>query len=77
MCPMQSERTTNQTLEAIAKRCLRVDTLKTRNSDALDFRDCAVWQLKEALEAAFAAGVAAATTGAGSKARSKQKGNVQ
>ena len=77
MCRMQNERTTNQTLEAIAKRCLRVDSLETRNSDALDFCDCAVWQLKEALEAAFASGVAAATTGSGSKARSKKEGKVR
>lgn len=48
------------TLEAIAQRHLNLDTLETRNSDSLDFKDQAVWQIREALAAAFAAGVAAA-----------------
>lgn len=31
-------------------------TLETRNSDALDFREIAVWTMRTALEAAFEAG---------------------
>lgn len=38
----------------------QIDTLATRNSDALDFHEIAVWQLKAALEDAFAAGRASA-----------------
>ncbi len=43
-------------LEEIARKYLNVPTLATRNSDALDFHECAVWSLKEALEAAYLAG---------------------
>lgn len=42
----------------IAKKCLRVGTLETRNSDELDFHDLPVWWLKEALMAAYEAGKA-------------------
>ncbi len=44
------------TVNEIAQRILRIDTLETRKSDSLDFHDCAVWNIKEALEAAFEAG---------------------
>ena len=44
------------TLAEIAARHLHLDTLKTRNSDILDFHDMAVWSIKAALEAAFEAG---------------------
>ena len=47
-------------LEDIAKRHLRMETLATRNSDGLDFREVSVWGVRAALEAAFAAGVEAA-----------------
>ena len=43
-------------LDSIAAEHLYIDTLKTRHSDSLDFHDLAVWQIKEALEAAFRAG---------------------
>jgi hypothetical protein len=36
-----------------------LETLETRNSDGLDFHDVAVWSIRAALEAAFAAGQAA------------------
>lgn len=49
-----------ETLLDIAQRILRVETLETRNSDSQDFHDIAVWTLREALEAAFEAGKAAA-----------------
>ena len=44
-------------LTLIAKKHLGIETLETRRSDSLDFHDTAVWCLKEALEAAFKAGV--------------------
>lgn len=47
-------------LLAIAQRELLLETLDTRRSDSLDFSDQAVWCIKSALEAAFAAGKAAA-----------------
>ena len=37
-----------------------IETLETRNSDGLDFHDVAVWAFRDALEAAYAAGQAAA-----------------
>lgn len=43
-------------LSAIAKTHLGIETLETRGSDALDFKDVSVWGVKAALEAAFAAG---------------------
>lgn len=44
-------------LTLIAQKHLGIDTLETRRSDSLDFHDTAVWCLKDALEAAFKAGV--------------------
>jgi hypothetical protein len=44
------------TINEIAQRILRIDTLQTRKNDSLDFHEVAVWTLKEALEAAFEAG---------------------
>jgi len=43
----------------IAAKHFRLETLETRNSDGLDFHDVAVWSIRAALEAAFAAGQAA------------------
>ena len=43
----------------IAARHFHIETLETRNSDRLDFHDVAVWSIRAALEAAFAAGQAA------------------
>ena len=40
----------------IAERHLFLETLETRNSDALDFHDASVWAIRSALEAAFEAG---------------------
>lgn len=55
-----------ETFERIARETLNIETLKTRSSDSLDFHEVAVWRLKEALEAAYQAGLSAA-----SNARSK------
>jgi len=44
------------TAAQIARRHLGLDTLDTRNADALDFHDLAVWSIREALIAAFESG---------------------
>lgn len=44
----------------IAKEHFNIDTLQTRKSDSLDFYDVAVWCVRDALEAAYEAGKAAA-----------------
>lgn len=49
-----------KTLAEIAARHLDLETLETRGSDGFDFSDQAVWNIKAALEAAYAAGMAAA-----------------
>jgi hypothetical protein len=46
-------------LAAIAREHLNIETLETRKSDSLDFHDCAVWCIEDALQAAFEAGQAA------------------
>ena len=40
----------------IAKVQLRIETLSSRGTDALDFHELAVWQIREALKAAYTAG---------------------
>ena len=46
-----------QLLTQIAREQLSIETLETRRSDSLDFHDVAVWCVRDALEAAFNAGV--------------------
>lgn len=46
-----------QLLTQIAQNKLGIETLETCKSDSLDFHDVAVWCLRDALEAAFNAGV--------------------
>ena len=46
----------NAELEKIAKEHLFVDTLKTQNSDRLDFHEVSVWGISAALEAAYLLG---------------------
>jgi len=48
--------TRDQALTEIATQILDIETLDTRKSDRLDFHELAVWQIKKALEAAYAAG---------------------
>lgn len=43
-------------LEAIARDELGFETLTTRNSDSLDFKEVAVWSLRNALREAYSAG---------------------
>lgn len=44
-------------IEKIARRDLGMETLKTRNSDRLDFHDLHVGAIKRALDNAFIAGM--------------------
>ncbi len=44
-------------LTQIAQQHLHIETLETRKSEGLDFHDVAVWCMRDALEAAFNAGV--------------------
>ena len=46
-----------QLLTQIAREHLHLATLETRRSDRLDFHDVAVWCLKDALAAAYQAGI--------------------
>ena len=48
---------TETILTLVAREHLGIETLETRKSDSLDFHDVAVWCLRDALEAAFNAGV--------------------
>jgi len=48
--------TRDQALTGIATQILDLETLDTRKSDRLDFHELAVWQIKKALDAAYAAG---------------------
>ena len=45
-----------KTIEKIAKEHLHLETLDTRKSDSLDFKEQSVWGIKAALEAAYKAG---------------------
>ena len=49
----------DRALSEIARNVLGLDTLEPRNGDGLDFSDQSVWNLKGALEEAYAAGLAA------------------
>lgn len=44
-------------LVQIAERHLDISSLETQNSDRQDFHEVAVWNLKEALQAAYEAGL--------------------
>ena len=50
-----------RSVSEIAQRVLRLDSLQTRHSDALDFHELAIWNIREALLAAYAAGAATTT----------------
>lgn len=55
--PKATQQQIDQLLTDIAKKHLNIETLKTRNSDGLDFHDVAVWCLKDALKSAYEAGL--------------------
>jgi c-di-GMP-binding flagellar brake protein YcgR len=44
-------------LTQIAQRVLRIETLESRRRDSLDFHEVSVWELRDALEAAYNAGI--------------------
>ena len=46
----------NREILKIAQTILDLETLETRNSDSLDFKEQAVWSIKQALEQAYKAG---------------------
>ena len=50
--------TTIDLLTRIAQTHLSIDTLETRHRDSLDFHDVGVWSVRDALQAAFEAGLA-------------------
>jgi len=52
----REEKKRETVLWMIAKEHLDLETLETRRSDSLDFREQAVWCIKTALEAAYEAG---------------------
>ncbi len=52
--------TKNKAIEKLAKE-LGFETLETRKSDRLDFKELAVWEIKKALDAAYEAGREAAS----------------
>jgi hypothetical protein len=52
--------TAESAITHIARTTLGLETLETRRSDRLDFHDLAVWQIKQALQAAYEAGRASA-----------------
>ncbi len=53
-----TNRMNSKVVDEIARRLLGIETLETQSSDSLDFHDLAVWQAREALQAAYDAGVA-------------------
>jgi hypothetical protein len=55
--------TAETTVAEIARRLLHLDTIETRNADGLDFHQLAVWTIRDALMAAYAAGAQTAGNG--------------
>lgn len=51
-----AQRKFDTVLKRIAQKHLRVSTLEPRRSDRLDFYKLSVWNLKDALEAAYQTG---------------------
>lgn len=53
-------RTPSEKREAVVKKIaqdyLRLETLKSRNSDSLDFHGLSVWAIRQAMELAYIAG---------------------
>lgn len=46
-------------IREIAARILGIETLETRSRDRLDLHEIAVWSVRQALEAAYEAGISA------------------
>ena len=60
LAPASRQANADARLAEIARTTLGLETLETRRSDGLDFHDLAVWQIKQALQAAYEAGRASA-----------------
>ena len=60
LAPASRQANADARLAEIARTTLGLETLETRRSDSLDFHDLAVWQIKQALQAAYEAGRASA-----------------
>ncbi len=56
---MKSSQTIDQLFNRIANEHLYIETLETQHRDRLDFHEVAVWGVKCALAAAYAAGIEA------------------
>ena len=52
----------DKVIASIAHRCLNIETLRTQNSDSLDFHDVSVWNLRRALLCAYEEGRKAGKT---------------
>lgn len=52
----QAAKTTEELFEGIARNVLLIETLKSRDSDSLDFHEVSVWALRDALRLAYEAG---------------------
>jgi hypothetical protein len=50
------ETTMDDIVAELARKHFGIETLETRNMDALDFYDVAVWSVRDALAAAYEAG---------------------
>jgi len=61
--------TRNESVERIGKQTLGLPTMKTRNSDGLDFHDLSVWQIREALNQAYDDGYDAGSDAAKGKVK--------
>jgi hypothetical protein len=55
-------------LTRIAQQHLRIETLESRHHDSLDFHEVSVLELRDALEAAYRAGIEQGRKGAKAKA---------
>jgi hypothetical protein len=66
--------TPNELFARIAQTHLHIETLETRHRDSLDFHDVGVWCVRDALQAAFDAGVAEGLRQAG---RTKKEGQAK
>ncbi len=52
----QAAKTTEELFEGIAQNVQMIETLRSRDSDSLDFHEVSVWSLRDALRLAYEAG---------------------
>jgi hypothetical protein len=65
--PKAAEKETPEAVKRIAGEILGLETLETRNSDSLDFHELAVWNIEDALIAAYEAGLKADAEAVGNR----------